>query len=91
MPDEQKPECFSCLDKIFPMGENDFRSTPVSCEPCPYKLECLKAAIDGPDGLKLKEEYIDRAYKSGLIGFVERWAKKKAIRRKMKQYKNTDN
>jgi hypothetical protein len=41
-------------------------------------------AIQGRDGLKVKEEQIDRAYQSGMIGFLERWSKKKAIDRKKK-------
>ena len=88
--DEKKPDCFSYLDKVFPMGEEGIRSTPISCESCPYKMECLKSVIEGPDGLKLKEEYVDRAYESGMIGFMERWAKKKAIQRKLKQHKDAD-
>ena len=39
-------------------------------------------AIQGRDGLKVREEQIDRAYSSGMIGFLERWSRKKAIDRK---------
>ncbi len=34
-------------------------------------------------GLKVYEEKVDRAYRSGLMGFFERWAKRKAIHRKI--------
>jgi len=87
---ENKPDCFSHLERVFPMGEEGIRSTPIPCESCPYKMECLKATIDGPDGLKLKEEYVDRAYESGMIGFMERWAKKKAIQSKLKHQNDAD-
>lgn len=32
-----------------------------------------------PQGLKLQEEKVDRAYEYGLIGKIERWSKKKLI------------
>jgi len=36
-------------------------------------------------GLKVREELIDRAYESGMIGFLERWSKKKDLRRRIKE------
>jgi hypothetical protein len=37
--------------------------------------------LKGKAGLKVQEEHVDRSYDSGMIGFVERWSKKKAIDR----------
>jgi hypothetical protein len=36
------------------------------------------------DGLKVREEVVDRAYESGMIGFLGRWSKKKELNRRMK-------
>ena len=80
----QKPDCFACLETVFPLGEDGLRNTPENCLACCHKTECLRMAIQGRDGLKVREEQIDRAYKSGMIGFLERWSKKKAIDRQKK-------
>ena len=66
------------------MGKDGLRHTPEDCYPCTHKIDCLRTAIQGKEGLKVKEERIDRAYNSGRIGFVERWSKKKAIHRRKK-------
>ena len=79
------PECYANLEKVFPMGKDGLRHTPEDCYPCRHKTDCLRAAIQGKDGLKVKEERIDRAYNAGRIGFVERWSKKKDIQRRKKK------
>ena len=78
------PDCFAQLETVFPMGEDGLRNTPETCLACPHKTECLRTAIQGTDGLKVREEQIDRAYNSGMIGFLERWSRKKAIDRQKK-------
>jgi hypothetical protein len=45
----------------------------------------LRAAIQGKDGLEVKEEHLDRAYNSGMVGFFERWSKKKDFHRRKKK------
>ena len=79
------PPCFGALDIVFPEGEDGFRNTPASCSPCPQKTACLKAAMNSPGGLKIREEIVDRAYGSGMIGFLERWSQKKSLQRKIKK------
>ena len=86
---KKTPKCYAELGTVFPMGKDGLRHTPDTCLACLVKTECLRAAIQGRDGLKVREEHIDRAYKSGMIGFIERWSKKKAISRKKKQPKQT--
>jgi hypothetical protein len=76
------PHCYAVLDKVFPMGNNGLRQTPERCMVCLYKVECLRAAMGKSDGFKVKEEMIDRAYSSGIIGFFERWSKKKDLQRR---------
>ena len=38
----------------------------------------------GSGGLTVHEELVDRAYESGMIGFLSRWSKKKDLNRKIK-------
>lgn len=79
------PSCFGILDLVFPAGDDGARSTPEACLRCRHKTECLRSAMEGADGLKIREEFIDRAYEAGLIGFLERWSKKKDLQRKIKE------
>ena len=81
------PNCYAILDKVFPMGENGLRQTPERCMVCLYKVECLRTAMGKSDGYKVKEEMIDRAYSSGIIGFFERWSQKKDLQRRSLQTK----
>ena len=81
---DERPACFGILDNVFPNGGNGMRVTPESCFPCYFKTDCLKKAAEGNDGLKIQEEKIDRAYESGMIGFLERWSRKKFIQQRIK-------
>lgn len=81
---DEYPACFADLDQVFPKGEDGLRHSPESCLPCFYKTECLRCALEGKEGLASKEELTDRAYSAGMIGFFERWSRKKALQRKMK-------
>ena len=83
--EEKYPPCFGILDSVFPKKENGLRDSPESCIPCSHKTECLKSAMHGPGGLKVKDEFIDRAYESKMIGFLERGSKKKDINRRLKK------
>jgi hypothetical protein len=38
--------------------------------------------MDGADGLGVREESVDRAYAAGMIGFFQRWSRKKDLRRR---------
>lgn len=82
---KDRPYCYGKLENVFPMGKDGLRNTPESCMVCIYKTECLRAAMQNPEGLKVKQEKIDRAYESGLMGFFERWARRKEIDRRMKK------
>lgn len=84
------PPCFGELETVFPMGKNGLRNTPEACLSCLYKTECLRSAIEGVGGLKVREEFIERAYQSGRINFLERWSRKKALQRMLKEKKKTE-
>ena len=84
---EEYPYCFGKLETVFPMAEDGLRHTPDSCMVCRYKTECLRAALKRNDGLKVQAEKVDRAYASGMMGFFERWSRKKTLDRQMKKKK----
>ena len=77
-----RPECFGSLELVFPMEKDGLRNTPIACRACVFRTECLRAAMESQDGLAVKEETVDRAYRSGMMNFFERWSKKKSIHRK---------
>jgi len=83
----ENPECFGELNAVFPKGDDGLRHSPEFCMPCPVKTRCLRAAMAGSDGLSAREEFTDRAYKSGRIGFMERWLRKKEFSRKARRAK----
>lgn len=86
MTGEQYPDCYGILDKVFPMDEHSgLRITPTECFACTHKTQCLKTALHAKDGLKAKEELVDRAFESGMLGFIQRWSQKKEIHRQMKE------
>jgi len=80
-PDKNTLDCFGKLEIVFPLGDDGLRHTPAPCLECPYKTECLRTGLKGSAGLKVHEEHVDRSYDSGMISFVERWSRKKAIDR----------
>ena len=84
---QKTPSCFGKLDIVFPMGEDELRHTPDSCMACSHKTDCLRYAMMEVDGLKVRGEIVDRAYQSGIMGFFERWSKKKQIHRGLKRKK----
>ena len=84
MKKKEYPYCFGIIENVFPNGEDGLRHTPENCFVCIYKTECLRAAMEKSGGLKMQEEQVDRAYQSGMIGFLERWSRKKNLNRKIK-------
>jgi len=86
---EEKPDCFGVINIVFPMHGDGLRHSPESCMACPYKTECLRTAIQNPDGLQVQEEIVDRAYESKKISFIKRWSKRKYID-KIKKKKSGD-
>ncbi|WP_419655671.1 hypothetical protein Dvar_47660 [Desulfosarcina variabilis str. Montpellier] len=81
------PPCFGDLETVFPLGEDGLRHSPESCMPCCYKTQCLRQAMAQKDGIKVREEMIDRAYASGVMGFLDRWSHKKALQAKKQKSK----
>lgn len=86
---QSKPECFGDLDTVFPLQAEGLRITPEACLCCAHKTACLRAAMAHRNGLCVREEMIDRAYRGGVIGFFQRWSKKKSIDRLKKDEPST--
>lgn len=64
------------------MGDEGLRETPESCMVCYCKTECLRTAMQGEAGDQVREEKVDRAYAAGMMGFFERWSRKKALQKR---------
>ena len=75
-------DCFGKLEIVFPLGDDGLRHTPALCLECRHKTECLRTGLQGKAGLAVQEEHVDRSYDSGMISFMERWSRKKAIDRR---------
>ena len=58
---------------------------PESCLVCLYKTRCLRSAMEGEEGLAVREEKLERAEEAGMIGFLDRWSRKKALHKKKKK------
>lgn len=84
---EKTPYCFGKLEEVFPEGDDGLRHTPESCRVCIYKTKCLRSVMQGTEGLAVREEKIDRAYEAGMIGFLDRWSRKKTLSQKRKKKK----
>ena len=78
------PTCYGILDLVFPTGKDGIRNSPDACLECSHKTECLREAMKKSNGIKFQEECIDRAYENRMIGFLERWSKKKDLQRRLK-------
>jgi hypothetical protein len=81
VPDEKR-RCFGELATVFPMGADGLRHTPLECMRCARKTDCLRQALAAEAGCAVHEEVVDRAWRSGAIGFFERWSRKKALHRR---------
>lgn len=82
MIDVERPDCYGVLEIVFPQAGSGLRESPDKCFDCPWKTECLKSAMLESAGLQMREEVVDRAYRSGMMSFFERWSKKKELHRK---------
>jgi hypothetical protein len=86
-PDDHEPEKIPALlwrprNRFSPWEKKGLRQTPESCMPCCYKTECLRKAMADKGGITVREEMVDRAYASGMVGFFERWSRKKGPEQK---------
>ncbi|ACN16716.1 hypothetical protein HRM2_36570 [Desulforapulum autotrophicum HRM2] len=65
------------------MSPRGLRETPDDCMYlCPFKTACLRCAMAGTQGVPVHEEIIERSEQAGMIGFFERWSRKKQLAKK---------
>jgi len=76
---ESRPECFGRLERVFPIGPEGLRESPPECLRCDCKTECLRRAVTGEQGVPVHAERLERAYRAGNVGFLERWARQKNL------------
>ncbi len=79
------PACFGNMEIVFPEADDGLRASPETCMACLQKTECLRTAMQGKSGIKVREAAVERAYTSGSMGFLERWSRKKELNRRFKQ------
>lgn len=75
------------LDNVFPLGKEGLREVVPDCFQCPDRVACLKESLNTEQGLRFKNEVIDRSTPSGLAGRLKRWSEKKDLSRRLKQKK----
>ncbi len=73
------PECFGRLERVFPLGDDGLRHSPPGCLSCACKTACLRQALEGEEGHRVREERLRRAWEAGTMPFWERWARKKTL------------
>ncbi|MBF0204041.1 MAG: hypothetical protein HQK67_06930 [Desulfamplus sp.] len=79
------------MEIVFPMGKRGLRETPDHCMYlCAYKTPCLRKAISGVKGIEVKEEMVERGEQSGVLGFFQRWSKKKILHNEKNKFSRTN-
>jgi hypothetical protein len=74
-------ECFGVLEIVFPLGEDGMREVPQGCAGCAQRVACMKAALASEEGIRFREDRVERLERSGMIGWLERWSRKKELSR----------
>ena len=83
--EDKRPDCFGNLEKVFPVSERGLRETPDDCMYlCAHKTPCLRKALASEQGDRVEEELIERSEKAGMMGFFERWSRRKKLHRDRK-------
>jgi hypothetical protein len=76
---ETKKQCFGVIEEVFPPGPEGLREVPAHCLECPFKTECLRAALSSEKGIAFKEERVRQAEQNGFIGWLKRWSELKRL------------
>ena len=80
-------DCFGILDNVFPVSEKGLREIVPECFQCPDRTLCLREAMHSKEGIKMREEILDRAAERGLVSRLQRWSRKKELDRLAEQHK----
>lgn len=74
-------KCFGVLEIVFPVGDRGMREVPPGCTECHERVDCMKAALASQDGIRFTEEMLERSERVGMVGWLERWSRKKELSR----------
>ena len=88
---EMKKQCFGSIEEVFPLGDEGLREVPVHCLECPFKTECLRAALSSEKGIAFKEERVRQAEQNGFMGWLKRWSELKSLARDREKIKKVPN
>ncbi len=80
-----RPNCFGILDEVFPVGSSGIREVKEKCIDCPYRLECLKSALDTEEGIRMREEMLRRVPVNGMGDWLKRWSEKKMLAKELQK------
>ena len=80
-----KPDCFGVLDEVFPVGETGIREVRERCIDCPYRLECLKSALNTEEGIRMRGEMLRRVPLEGMGDWLKRWSDKKMLSKMLEE------
>ena len=72
-----RPNCFGDLNKVFPRRSDGLRVTPIECLQGVHKTQCLRTAMGNKQGLTVREEMLERAYRGGMVAFSSAGTKRK--------------
>jgi len=84
MVQDMEKDCFGILDRVFPLGEEGLRHVPEPCFECEHRVDCMKEALNSPDGIEMRMEMLSRSKGEGLIGWIKRWSQMKELHRMKK-------
>lgn len=87
---QPRPICFGQIDTVFPVAESGLREIPDACRECGLDHDCLRMALQSPEGRRFLAEKIRQNQggdpgddqSSSVVGFLKRWSDRKLASRK---------
>ncbi|HDI78290.1 MAG TPA: hypothetical protein ENF54_01475 [Desulfobacteraceae bacterium] len=73
--------CFGNLNRVFPIGRDGLREVPKECLDCEERVQCMKTALNSPEGIRYKEELIRRRGENSIWDRLKRWSYRKTLHR----------
>jgi hypothetical protein len=80
-----RPDCYGRLEKVFPVGEEGLRQVPPGCLECQLRVDCMKKALGGLEGLEFQAERVEGSAEPGIIKRAKLWSLRKEIERKKRE------
>ncbi len=88
-----RPICFGQIDTVFPVTDGGLREIPDACRACGLDHDCLRMALQSPEGRRFLAERMGREpgaargddSSSPVAGFLKRWSDRKLASRKRRR------